>query len=168
MDEIKKFIIDNQNSLSPTTNIIISIGIFSENNTILNCQMKEPIIKNLLQTLTQRQIKYESFNTRIYKENDMEYSIDGNGENNKRHQYHNISNIIINNIGFRAKLVELTNKRIEEFPCKLRYCDEFSRSTIVVHYNSLFDIHIITEQRDKPIIKLEIHIVRQNIYTNKL
>ena len=168
MEKIKDFIEDTQLHLSPTKNIIISVGKFSENNTILNCHMKEAVVKNLFQILTQKKIKYETLNSRIYREGRMEYSIDASGENNRSFNFLKIANIVKENIGFRAKLVQYNSERIEDFPCKMQYCDEFNRSIIIVHYNSLLDIHIITEQREMSILKVEVHITRQNIYTDKL
>lgn len=168
MEALSDFIKTHQESLSPSKNIVISVGVFSENNIILNCHLNEEVVKSLLEILKGKKIRYETKNCKIYREGDMEYIVDSEGETNITKKYYTLKNYNIDSIGFRSKLIEYETRNIEDFPSNLNYCDEFTRSTIIIHYNSLFDILIITEQRDKPVLKLEIHITRQNIYADKL
>lgn len=169
MDSIHNFIKHHQCDLSPTKNIIISIGNFLENDKILNCRIEESIIKNLLKKIKQKKLRYTTENVRIYKEANMDYYIKEKSECNITNNYIDILNVTLDNIGLRLKLIEFTHNPIETFPCKLEYGNELNRSIIKVNYNNLLELYIITEEKDQNrILKLEIHITKQNIYEDKV
>lgn len=169
MDYILHFVKEKQKELSPTKQIVISIGLFLEHEKILNCNLEETSIKNLLKQLQKKRYKYKVENSRIYREANMEYSIKENGEFNITNRCLTVKNINVGKLGFRLKLIEFLSEPIEHFPSRLNYCDEFNRSTIIVNYNNLLELHIITDERSEiKHLKIEIRIVRQNIYEDKL
>ena len=170
MNNINSFIKKNQPEITPNNGIIISVGKFLESKQILNCQLDEIVIKSLLDKLSTKNIRYNTVDYRIYRYMDMEYRIDGDGEYNITNKVMDIDNVEIDNIGFRLKFINSEKSNLETFPCKLQYHDEFNYSSIIIDFNNLLEIHVITEEREdgKKITKLDICILKQNIYEDKL
>jgi len=169
MDIINSFVKSKQLELAPNKHIIMSFGTFLQDDRILNCQLDETTIKNLLKKINSKQIKHRSINNRIYKEDNMEYMIKNEGEENVTKECIAVDNVTLDTLGVRLKLILTTQVGLEKFPCKLQYRDIYDCSTIIIEYNNILELHVTTEKRDSLTnLKLEIHILRQNIYEDKL
>ena len=169
MDIIDNFIKIKQVELAPNTHIIMSFGTFLKDDRILNCQLDETTIKNFLKNITTKKIKHRSVNNRIYKEDNMEYVIKNDGEENITRECLAVENVTLDTLGVRLKLILTNQIGLEKFPCKLHYRDIYNSSTIIIEYNNILEIHIITEERETITnLKLEVQILRQNIYEDKL
>ena len=168
MDELETFLTQTQDQISNNTKVIISIGTFLDNPHILNCSLSTITIKNILEGFDMSILKYKNLDERVYRTKNIEYTISTEGEKNISKQYLLVNNIEIDKVGLRFKLVEFISRPLEEFPCQLNYDDEFNKSTIIIYYDNLLEIHINTEQRDITTQTIEIHITKQNIYPKRL
>ncbi len=169
METITSFVKSKQVELSRSRDIVISFGKFLEDDRILNSKIEEPAIKNLLKRLNSKKIKHQSVSSRIYRENDMEYHLKKDGEENLKQECLAVQNTTLDHLAVRLKLISFTSVPLETFPCRLEYHDILNRSSIIIEYDNMLEVHVITEERDTTSnIRLEIHITRQNIYEDKL
>ena len=170
---------ENQNKINQNIKIIISFGHFMDSEHILDRGITEEDTVKIIDFIVKE--PFILFNTkleRIYKYHDMEYYIYKSDKiGNKIYDVNNSYNIIKcqniifkNNYGVRFKLLEIINRKIEEFPCKFNYLEIINRSRIILNYNKLFEIHLITDiiKDSTKTHKVELHIINHNINLHKM
>ena len=174
MSELGKSIKLYQNNISSTQRVVISLGQISDSNNILNVSVDTDFIKTFIKLLKEKKLitSIETKNYRCYKYLNMEYRINDKSHKNYKLNLINSNNINVDNGNIRIKLLEIDEALIEEFPCLYNYNDIIDNNTIIINYDNMCDIYIISEKstEDNSSInhRIEIHILNQTIYVDNL
>ena len=182
MNQLENLIIQCQSDINKsnniTTKIIISLGKFKDTDLILDvCQDNEFILKLIDKLNNEKKnsslLSFKTSNSRCYKYQNMEYYIDKDKHINFKVDTKSSHNLKLIKGDIRLKVVTIKNDLIENFPCLSEYNSIVDKNNIIINYNNLFQIHIISEKnidKSKSLIinRIEIHINNQNIYVDKL
>jgi hypothetical protein len=170
MQDILKFVVDNQNKIDKDT--IINIYLCKQNSNLsYDIKINEIQIKQILIKLKNNfdEIKKSINNYRLYKFEDMEYTIDLKNEKNIRKQ---ILDKQIEFLDQRCIIATLDSKidlPIDKFPCKNEYHDIININELKLYVNNLIEILILKEiNSHSNFYKLKIRISKQNIYVDKV
>ena len=172
MDSITNFILEQQQHLSPNTQIRVSVGKFINYPHILDTRLPVDTIKNILDVLRKTLIvNSKQENQRIYKHQDMSYIYSKHGELNTSKQ------ILVsqqyqgsNGFGLYASLEKTRSRNLEEFPCRLQYTDTVDCSRVLHNISNLFQLVTIAEsdQNDNRHTRIELLVSCQNIHEEKM
>ena len=150
MDSLIHFIIQNQQHLSPDTQIRVSVGKYIIYPNVMDTRLSIAQVKDIISNIRQAKLlsreNGKTVNQRIYKYRNMEYTYSRNGESNTSKRILDTTQIKEGSCGFQGNLEERRNRNIEEFPSRLNYNDILDCTRIYYNINNLFDLCVITEQ----------------------
>ena len=172
MDKIYDFIKKHINDVSNEKYIHFKFGINDIQDNIITLNLNKSRFEPMLKSL-----KNENFNIksslkkyRIYKYLDLELYLSDKGEEcfqKKVRDY--ASHTILDNIMLFAFFEERSNLTSLDFPNKLEYHDIINRNEVKFYIDQVFEISIKYDDNCRQSYEtLEISIIRQNIYPEKV
>ena len=165
------FIINNLNKIKLNKYFRITIGKEILGYKIVDNKLHYSQIKEIITKLSKENFNFKKIkeSIRIYKYLNMIYNI--KQDNQECYQENVIENnkFKIDSIIIKSYLLNKEPLGLEMFPCKDIYHDIINRNIFKIIINNIFIINFIFDENCRGnYLKLEIEIMKQNIYLEKI
>lgn len=171
MDHFLDFITDNIKNIYQDKFIKIKIGKEILNSKIIDNKISCKHIQEILLKLNQNNFNFkkQKIKMRIYKYLNLTYTITESKQTVNQYKIIDKANLPINSCCITAYLIDNINYPLEKFPNKDIYHDIINRNLFKIIIDNIFIINIIFDENCRSqYINLEIEIIKQNIYIDKI